>query len=267
MMKGFTNKIVLTIVLMLSVAQILQAQTMHVLLFVNEKEVGREVDRCADMNNMYNFFNTIAQTIGYRFSCTKNSDTKFTRTQAMSELRRLQTRGLVGGNDVVVFYYSGHGFNDATTAQDYWPSMCLFDDDLRRMAPLKQLDVKKELDKIPVKPRLVLCIADCCNNVYDPRNNPSISYGMDPATVRNLFVGGKKKVVMTSASKQGQYSLSNLRYGAYFGISFREAINNAQPGATWNSVMEYAKKRTLYYTDNQQTPQYKVSETLDLYDE
>ena len=93
-----------------------QAQTLHALLFVNEKEVGRETDRKADMDNMKAFFRDIAAQLGYNYNLRDNSDTQFTAAEVDREIASLS----VQKNDVVVFYYSGHGYNQGT---DQWPTL------------------------------------------------------------------------------------------------------------------------------------------------
>ena len=82
-------------------------QTLHASLFVNEREQGREVDRTADMNNMKSFFRDIANHIGYSYNLKANSDSYFTAREVDREIENLS----VGNNDIIVFYYSGHGYN------------------------------------------------------------------------------------------------------------------------------------------------------------
>ena len=54
------------------------SQTMHSLIFVNKKEVGREVDRTAEMNNMKDFCMEIANALGYYHNLRTHSDNEFT---------------------------------------------------------------------------------------------------------------------------------------------------------------------------------------------
>ena len=56
------------------------AQTMHTLIFVNESEPGRQVDRTADSKNMKIFFTNIAQCLGYSNNLRSHTGVEFTTT-------------------------------------------------------------------------------------------------------------------------------------------------------------------------------------------
>lgn len=229
----------------------LGAQTLHALLFVNEKEEGRETDRTEDMRKMLNFWQDIAGVIGYDYEYSCNSDSYFTAGRVRSVISSLD----VGRGDIVVFYYSGHGYNDGTNV---WPMLNLKDEDL------PEIEVLKLLKKVNAPAKLTLCMADCCNKVYSG-GSVNVAYGMDEPAVRKLFTGfNGKKTIIASSSKQGQYSWSNSVYGAYFGISFRQAVGDiGYGGAEWDTVMENARLLTLEYTEGRQEPQYSVTQTSD----
>ncbi len=274
-MKRFLVRILSTLLLFITVFQMVEAQTMHVTLFINENEqpmppdyVDRRPDRRADMNNMYEFFKTIANTIGYRYSCTRNSDQLFTSDQVMREMRRLQQPGVVGPNDIVVFYYGGHGYNDLSNE---WPTFALLDYNKKKC---RQTDVKNELDKIPNKPKLVLCIAGCCNSIHYPKGSGGtiepLPIGSDPVAIKKLFTGfSGNKSIMVSSSRQGQVSYSLTGgpiLGSIFGICLRRAIYRVDMYSDWNKVLEKARLETMDLTkeptdfkDGQQQPQFEIS--------
>ena len=76
---------------------------------------------------------------------------------------------------------------------------------------------------------------------------------------------GKQKIV-TSSSIRGQYSYSwasGNRPGSIYGISLREAISEILNPAsslepTWENALSLAQRKTLYYTDQKQKPQYAI---------
>lgn len=86
---------------------VISAQTMHTLIFVNESERGREIDRTQDSKNMQRFFTEIARNLSYRNNMHNHTGAEFTTAYINREIDNLN----VGNNDVVVFYYSGHGAN------------------------------------------------------------------------------------------------------------------------------------------------------------
>lgn len=234
------------------------SQTLHAVMFVNEKEQGREVDRCADMRNMYRFWGNVAEAIGYTYAPVKCTPATFSAYQVDRAIRGLDVRT----NDIVVFYYSGHGYNDES---DIWPSLSLSDRNYR------QIDIMKRLKNVSSSAKLILCIADCCNKQANSSYDLTVSYDAfdDGEAMRKLFLGYKgKKSIMLSASKQGQFSWSDLRNGAFYGISFRKVLSSLSVSeATWDIALDKVSRQTYRYTDGQQMPQFNITQSGDPFEE
>ena len=248
------------LILMLAVVvspYILKGQTLHALIFVNEKEEGREVDRRADMKNMSTFFEEIAKNINYEFNLRQNSDTEFTARELDREIDNLDVRE----NDIVVFYYGGHGYNEG---KDKWPSLNLKD------RKYWQSDILKKMNQHKSKAKLMLCIAACCNKVY--RNNRDIGGNFNPILTENvkaLFTdfSGKKTIVISS-SKQGQLSWSDTTKGSIFGQAFRKALYDVTDNSNINPTWNMLRSKTIEYTINlsdekKQIPQFQEFVTTD----
>lgn len=258
------KKLVISIILVCAVFSA-TAQTMHTLIFVNESESGRQVDRTADSRNMKTFFTEIAQCLDYRNDLRSHTGAEFTSTVVDREINSLQ----VGSNDVVVFYYSGHGAN---LRNDKWPTLAFLDNMYWSSRILAKLNAKCGNAK------LLLFITDCCNSYIDNNVSPVHSYNpTDDNNVAKLFTGfkGKKKVIVTAA-KPGQSSISDKRYGAIFGISFRDAIrentSNDVSNPTWDKVLSDARRLTMslsarYGSDCQHEPQYSIEQSADPFEE
>lgn len=253
------KKIMLSLVLAcLSMSTV--AQTMHTLIFVNEKEAGREVDRTADSQNMKRFFTDIAQCLDYTHDLRAHSGAEFTSAYIDREIENLN----VGGNDVVVFYYSGHGAN---LKNDKWPTLDLLDQ------PYWSSRILAKLNKKCGNAKLVLFITDCCNGYLNNNYKPVQSYNpTDENNVAKLFTGfkGKKKVIVTAA-KPGQFSYSHLTYGAYFGNAFRQAVkdntSNDVSDPTWDKVLLDASRLTSRYSGGKHEPQYSIEQSADPFDD
>lgn len=230
------------------------SQTLHVLLFVNEQEQGREIDRRADMRNMYKFWGDIAGNIGYEYSPVKCTPSTFTAFNIDKEIRELS----IEKSDIVVFYYSGHGYNDES---DIWPSLNLLDRNYR------QIDIMKKIKEVSLNAKLILCIADCCNKQLTSSYDFTASYDAleDNNALTELFKGfkGKKSIIM-SASKQGQYSWSHKQYGAYYGNCFRQVLSRLSiSNPTWDIVLNEISDLTLKYTERKQKPQFNITQSGD----
>lgn len=241
-------------------SMIAMSQTMHTLIFVNEEESGRQVDRTADSRNMKKFFTSIAQCLDYTNNMRSHSGSEFTTTYIDREIDNLN----VGSNDVVVFYYSGHGAN---FRNDKWPTLDLID------KPYWSSRILAKLNKKCGNAKLVLFITDCCNSYVNSGYTPTKSYNpTDENNVAKLFTGfkGKKKIIVTAA-KPGQFSLSHKVYGAYFGIAFRQAIqenvSNDVSNPTWDKVLQDASSMTSRLTQGKHEPQYSIEQSADPFDE
>jgi hypothetical protein len=238
----------------------LSAQTFHALIFVNEKESGREIDRIADMYNMKIFFREIANQIGYSYNLKSNSDNEFTANEVDREIINLN----VQENDIVVFYYSGHGYNQGN---DQWPTLDL--KDKRYWVS----DIMKKLNENTRKAKMVWLIADCCNNGLNNAQLPGYSFNpISSDNMKELFIrfSGRKTIIM-SASREGQYSWSDLKQGALFGISLRSAIyscaDNSNNKPTWNSINQKARELTLKASGNKQEPQFKIIQSASAFED
>lgn len=159
-----------------------------------------------------------------------------------------------GANDVVIFYYSGHGVHaKADDASGWLPQMCLkyksYDQD-------KFVPVTMVRDKLQTKnARLVVILTDCCNDekewvtvkglIDKDGGNPKLD-AINIEYLKKLFYNSKGTVIATS-SKRGQTSLGP-KSGGLFSISFWDEIYRIEQGQgtpNWKSLMEATKKRTM----------------------
>lgn len=192
-------KIVLSFIMAFAISLTATAQTFHAMIFSDMKESAqRAADRTMEMNNMRSFCQNIATALGYRQDIRCHSDNEFTSTQFIRDVESMA----VGPDDIVVFFYNGHGCN---WDDDDWPHMCFRD------KQYWQTTAYEILQERCGNAKLLLSIACCCN--MDSRGRAGYDwgheYGFDNNKVRALFTGfyGKQKIV-TSSSIRGQYSYS-----------------------------------------------------------
>lgn len=243
------KKIVLSLLLSVLVGSI-SAQTFHSIIMVNKEEPNRQVDRTANFNRMSTLFTQISQALGYKNNMLRYSGQAFRSTSAIQAIESLN----VSINDIVVFYYSGHGVN---WDDDEWPHMAFLDRQYGETA------IYNKLKERCSNAKLILCISDCCNMDSEGQRREKRTYsGFDAALTKKLFTDFEgHRAYEISSSIRGQYSWSNLQIGSLFGISLREAIIEALTGQTqpsWIYVLERTKVLTLEKTNEKQMPQYKM---------
>ncbi|MBQ8362028.1 MAG: caspase family protein [Bacteroidaceae bacterium] len=171
-------------------------------------------------------------------------------------------------NDVIFFYYTGHGVHAKADPADGWlPQMCL---NYKSYEQDKFVPVTWVRDKLAQKgARLCIILTDCCNNEADWVSVKGLvaSDGREPNTddinaqkLRKLFFESQGTVIATS-SKRGQVSFGP-KEGGCFSMAFWDEIYNIEyknGTADWEALMKATKKGTLASTNGDQEPVYNVS--------
>lgn len=156
----------------------------------------------------------------------------------------------VRDDDVVLFYYSGHGMR-FSSQDDPFPMLDFEYGDY----VLSQWDVTQEI--MSKNPRLVLSITDCCNNVVD-KWFFSGSKRERRKNLRKLFLDSSGTYIATAA-QPGEYSYGlngdwwavDLKQGGFFTNAFlstlREEVGKKNPDISWDTIFELASLRTQEY--------------------
>lgn len=164
-------------------------------------------------------------------------------------------------DDIVFFYFSGHGYESNASDAEQWPRL-LFTNDLTSM---KQTAVVKILQKY--RPRLIICLADCCNDINDyffydvlsaslANKNRETALIIKPESVKQLFLL-LRGVIMISSSSPGYRALGTNKEGSYFTRLYIKEVNHAVRtgnSAGWEIILK--KVTTLLW--EQQRPQFDL---------
>lgn len=183
-----------------------------------------------------------------------------------------------GKKDIVVFYYTGHGFRKPNTT-GYYPFL-----DLRAKIEARHADNVKSLmvnslyaedilDRIRKKgARLNLVITDCCNSHYDSANCKAKA---PPATKdmpldiyrengRKLFLNPTPQSILFAAASPGEKAISNNALGSFFSYYFKLSIENNMSyftkNASWEKVFADAKAQTTARSLNSPMPDKTICE-------
>jgi hypothetical protein len=165
----------------------------------------------------------------------------------------------VNSNDVVFFYYSGHGTNLGNGSR--WPSLGVEGQRTPRSKLLGLEWVKNQLEN--KQPRLFIAMADACNVFPSPRGSSRTRQVEQPGGYRKLFLSYKGSIV-ASSSIPDQYSFGDPQHGGYFTQQFLTSLNEALAGEPdWKNIMDQATT-PIPVDDKQgtQTPQAEVKVEL-----
>lgn len=146
--------------------------------------------------------------------------------------------------DVVIFYFSGHGYRTPSKGDVPWPNLYF-------STTGTGIDYALIGEKLEARhPRFLMVIADACNNVVSDWFSPPLIKKsfmmMSPESnmernYRKLFLE-VKGVVMITSSKAGEYSWATER-GGYFTLAFLYHLTNAVKFGSdvdWFTILDLA---------------------------
>jgi hypothetical protein len=145
-------------------------------------------------------------------------------------------------DDVVFFYYTGHGLR-TDKSQTIWPSIYL---------PAKQemIDVHDLVNTMITRPAsLYITIADCCNNVvHDTHSSDGFSpplfaksQPLSRSAYKKLFLKSRG-LIIASGSVPGKRSWCTQKGGVFtnaFLTSLRHELGAVNP--SWNHILTQSK--------------------------
>ncbi len=218
----------------------------------NDKEIG--VSAAKDMDSYLAYFKGLTDFLGIKFNPITISGPHYNKQNVLSAINN---KLMPAAQDIVVFYYSGHGFRLPKDNRRY-PYI-----DLR--ANNKQSYVQESLNMqsiyemvVAKKARLNIVMSDCCNAFVESANargaaipvTKNLQQNWSYANCKELFLNPKPTSLFISSADADQKATSNDRLGGFFGYYFQAALNNYlsifQKFPSWGLVLQSAKKQTNY---------------------
>lgn len=183
----------------------------------NDPRIGYSVQK--DVVNITSQIRDVATFLAIPLNLVEVSGTKFGKPNLEAALNNLKP----GSNDIVIFYYSGHGYSNDRKVDEQYPQFDLrqsrFDDIF-----VATMNASEVFDKIKAKnARLNLVITDCCNSSLGLLKPEGKNFALTTKSLLSweksycydLFMKSKGTVIATAA-KKGQYAYGNTDVGGYF---------------------------------------------------
>lgn len=253
----------LIIVLISALPLLTNAQTIHWLTFIDttDPEVG-QIDvngRKVLYNHFVNVINAALLEKGYK----ANVQDIYGTTLSPEKCKEVVTNLRVAPNDVVVFYYIGHGTH-GTVGGDPWPMMLLGDGSFQKLVPLKW--VHEQLKSKGA--RLTATIGMCCNVYQQVARSSmptfSVNYGgtyltdTEKRSIQKMFLENKGDFLLSSASPGqssvgGETVLGAMDFFTCVLVKlFEECASSGE--LEWNELFSEVKDYIHQATKGQQTP-------------
>lgn len=248
--------------LLLSVMTNADAQVLHTIIFADTEDQNIGSSTKEDYYQFGIEANTIAAATNMKMKTYYYKDDRCSHDNLVSLIDNLRTQP----NDVILFYYSGHGGRSAQDQSEF-PQMCLGSHYQSDFYPMEKLLMK--LQRQPA--RLKIVIGDCCNSVgdfirpkdYNDSKGPTVLSKSPVNFYQGLFDHNKGFVIVAS-SRKGEKSLcctynDGRPAGGVFTVSLLNALKYFSKeglNTTWNEVLKAAQATT--YEMAKHTPVYAV---------
>lgn len=241
--------------------------TLHLIIVANTEDDKIGNTCMLDKNRTLKMYKDLAGFMGILFKPQEIYGDTYSKENVQKAVLDLYP----GSQDIVVFYYSGHGFSDPGAGRQF-PNMALsgksYEDAKRNSWSIE--DVFNIIKRKGA--RLNLVISDCCNNSID--DNPNITcdvpqtrtseLGWSIENCKTLFMNPKPISILVTAAQKGEMSSGNGIVGGYFSNEFRSnLITYFKPlhnYPTWAGVLSEVKTSTIEKADNARCS--KPGETL-----
>jgi hypothetical protein len=234
--------------------------TLYLLFVANVTDPKIGTANSKDMYDAIKFFGKVKDFLGiYNFVYDTITRNNFNRQTVSQKIDALKPRA----NDIVVFYYAGHGFRQP---RDTRTGPCI---DLRDIADYKKknyLDNSLCMEDIATSiknkgARLNLIISDCCNDTVT-KTNPIVNVAAlsgkkgvfdqfwNTQKCRDLFLNKTPITILAGAAKPGQLAISNPVFGGYFSNFFINTLETNLSLAstslkiTWDDIFNQVKPQT-----------------------
>jgi hypothetical protein len=196
----------------------------------NDKTIGSSV--IIDKRKI----NTLTKNIARNTGLTLREENIYGYNFNYNTVKRSLNNLSVRPDDVVMFYYSGHSNN----AGAKWPALNLKGRSLKLDNVISSLKAKK--------PRLLLIIADSCNNFTSRGStlNNFMKRGRQAPKKQNykkLFLKRQGTIIMTAAT-QGEYAWGNAQHGGFFTYQLLDSLNQELASSSypsWNQLVKRAE--------------------------
>jgi hypothetical protein len=221
-----------------------QTGTLHVVIVANIQDIL--IGGNSDAERMKTSFQVIGKKIGFQVNVIEVQGNNFTDSAVTQALVNLPKRT----EDIIVFYYTGHGFNNKQ-AKSRWPTLCTYSGKtgtcVAGSSVVRYLEHRVE--------RAAIILFDCCNKpsksehiVQSIRSNDmerALKNKDDLTGLTKLFLN-TRGLVIAAAARPGEVAYGNLVQGGVFTSSFLKTLRRkgADSNITWSDILRSTCKLT-----------------------
>jgi hypothetical protein len=225
---------------------------MHLLIVANTDDPAIGKSSRQDMFNISGYFTNLAEALGIPIERKTIWGRSFSKKAVEDLIKNLKP----GPDDIVIFYYTGHGFRRPEDTGNF-PHMVLSNNYTMQTLLKQSLAVEDIYRQIVSKgAKLNLVITDCCNEKIEtppPTGNEilttkSIGLPVNIDNCRALFFPSRKTSILVTSADIDQLASGNPNIGGFFSWHFRASLENhlspLKQNITWVQVLNEARINT-----------------------
>lgn len=245
----------------------------YLLIIANTVDSGVGASSMMDLRRAIKTFDAVAKSLSIENNLIVDTvyGENFNRTNVLNAIKKINPQR---GRDIVIFYYSGHGFTNPQQPGKKYPFLdLLYPFQKPRPEPKDStLNIEDIYTMIKEKgARFNLVISDCCNTRIEEKTilkepPPGQRGGVDmsnwnKANIKNLFMVTKPLSILATAASKGERAAGNIRYGGFFSNNFFSSLtsyfNNDKISPLWIQILADAQKQTIWQADHTYCPEEK----------
>ncbi len=207
-----------------------------------------------DLDKVTSMFTKLAGKMGISFSSSIVSGRSFSKINVKRKIRSLRPKA----SDIVVFYYSGHGFRFDEDRSKY-PRMSLRMNRETQQLDKHNLEVEEVSKLLKSKgAKVTIVISDCCNENI----GSAIPSGIDPirprattsdvklnlANCRKLFYPPRPVSIIAGSAEEGQLAAGNPSLGGFFTNFFEsnltKSLYSTRGSSSWIKLLADTREQT-----------------------
>lgn len=229
-----------------------------------DKEIAKAC--LLDIKKVVEIFDNLVLTLGIQKSYTFVSGKQFSVAGVKEAVSKIK---LFSENDIVVFYYTGHGFRKREEREQkiHFPYMKLTSvPGSRQDTYNNSISISEIFETIKnKKARFNLVISDCCNeDVLSSKsfgtrigNVKASNLDWSVENCRNLFL--KRASILTTAADNGQRAAGTVRDGSYYTQFLKLTLESSLSRTTknvrnWDQVLTEARSGTIKFAKSAPCP-------------
>ncbi|QEC69518.1 caspase family protein [Panacibacter ginsenosidivorans] len=235
-----------------------KAITLHVIIVANTNDPDIGTTCMLDKDRTLKIFTDLAEFMGIKLDVKTIFGNDYNKQNVQDAVTALKP----APQDIVIFYYSGHGFSKNDQYQ--YPYMELRAKSFQGLNE-NSINIEEVYNLIKQKgARVSLVMSDCCNTLPETPAavsgevalTRSSSLGWSLNNCLQLFLPTAPVAILMTAAKKGEMSAGNNSYGGFFTFNFRTSLLNfLSPtheftGVSWKSLIDEAQTQTVKKATN-----------------